>query len=124
MIVRDVLTARQYEVLGLVARGGTAESIGHALNISPQTARTHMQAVVTRLKVHSRAQAAAMWAAEEAERLCTTWFAPGPRARRYHQRMRDLELVVKDQRAHIANMEEQLLGEMAPRSIGEQEAML
>lgn len=125
MIVRKALTRRQHEVLGLVARGYTAEGIGNELGISPQTARTHLQGVMTRLEVRTRAQASAMWAAEEAERMVYAFMAPSPGARRYHQRVRDLELVVRDQRAHIASMEEQLLGQLAPGPIdAEQESLL
>lgn len=69
MIIRDALTDRQYEVLGYVGRGYTVESLAHELNVTPATARTHVQHILTRLKARTRAQAAAMWAAEETERL-------------------------------------------------------
>jgi len=56
------LTARQREVAGLVARGLTNEQIAQELVISPATARAHVEHVLDRLALHSRAQVAA-WAA-------------------------------------------------------------
>jgi DNA-binding NarL/FixJ family response regulator len=53
------LTRREREVLALLAAGGNNRSIGQALFISPQTARTHVQHVLSKLGVHSRLAAAA-----------------------------------------------------------------
>jgi predicted ATPase/DNA-binding CsgD family transcriptional regulator len=55
------LTARQREVVALVARGLTNEQIGEELVISPATARAHVEHVLDRLDLHSRTQVAA-WA--------------------------------------------------------------
>jgi non-specific serine/threonine protein kinase len=55
------LTARQREVAGLVARGLTNEQIAQELVISPSTARAHVEHVMDRLDLHSRAQLAS-WA--------------------------------------------------------------
>lgn len=52
------LTGRERVVLGLLADGGSNESIGLALFISPSTARTHIQNLITKLGVHSRLEAA------------------------------------------------------------------
>ena len=52
------LTRREREILGLVADGEDRESIARSLFISPQTARTHIQNVLTKLEVHSRIEAA------------------------------------------------------------------
>ena len=54
------LTAREREVLSLLITGADNESIGQALLISPQTARTHVQNILTKLRVHSRLEAAAL----------------------------------------------------------------
>jgi DNA-binding CsgD family transcriptional regulator len=129
VIVRDAISPRQYEVLGFIARGYTSEAIGHALHISPQTVRTHVQMIMTRLGVRTRAQATAMWAAEEAERLCWQQLAPWERdtyyrRRQVRQRRADLEAVVRDQRQHIANLEDQLLGVQGPHEGGEQDSLL
>jgi DNA-binding NarL/FixJ family response regulator len=53
------LTRREREVLGLLARGADNEMIASTLFISPQTARTHVQNLMSKLDVHSRLEAAA-----------------------------------------------------------------
>jgi DNA-binding NarL/FixJ family response regulator len=53
------LTRREREVLALLAEGGDNDYIAHTLVISPQTARTHVQNILTKLSVHSRLEAAA-----------------------------------------------------------------
>jgi DNA-binding NarL/FixJ family response regulator len=55
-----LLTAREREVLGLVARGLTQSDIATNLFISPKTVGGHIQRVITKLGVHSRAQAVAL----------------------------------------------------------------
>jgi len=57
------LTPREQEVLRLLAAGGDNHSIARALVISPETARTHIQKVLSKLRVHSRLEAAAFVAA-------------------------------------------------------------
>lgn len=52
------LTARERAVLALLADGGSNGSIASALHISPLTARTHIQNLITKLGVHSRLEAA------------------------------------------------------------------
>jgi two-component system, NarL family, nitrate/nitrite response regulator NarL len=52
------LSPREREVLGLVARGAKTSAIAETLFISPETARTHIQNVLTKLGVHSRLEAA------------------------------------------------------------------
>jgi DNA-binding NarL/FixJ family response regulator len=51
------LTKREREVLSLVADGSNYDAIAQALVISPETARTHLQNVLGKLQVHSRAEA-------------------------------------------------------------------
>ena len=53
------LTPREREVLALLSAGGDNASIAQHLFISPQTARTHIQNVLTKLGLHSRLAAAA-----------------------------------------------------------------
>jgi DNA-binding NarL/FixJ family response regulator len=53
------LTRREREVLALLAEGADNDGIAQALVISPQTARTHIQNVLSKLGVHSRLEAAA-----------------------------------------------------------------
>ncbi|CAN5206699.1 response regulator transcription factor [soil metagenome] len=52
------LTRREREVLALLADGADNGGIARILFISPQTARTHIQNVLTKLGVHSRLEAA------------------------------------------------------------------
>ena len=54
------LTAREREVLKLLARGFTQLDIAGKLVISPKTVGTHIQRILGKLGVHSRAQAVVM----------------------------------------------------------------
>ena len=54
------LTDRELQVLRLLVGGADNDGIGHALGISPQTARTHVQKILAKLQVHSRLEAAAL----------------------------------------------------------------
>lgn len=56
---RDELTAREREVLSLVAAGLSNAQIADRLIIAPKTAEHHVSRVLSKLGVHSRAQAAA-----------------------------------------------------------------
>jgi DNA-binding NarL/FixJ family response regulator len=56
----SLLTRREREVLALVCRGSDSRSIAEELVISPETARTHIQNVLSKLGVHSRLEAAAL----------------------------------------------------------------
>jgi two-component system nitrate/nitrite response regulator NarL len=53
------LTRREREVLALLVDGANNEDIARILFISTQTARTHIQNILTKLSVHSRLEAAA-----------------------------------------------------------------
>jgi DNA-binding NarL/FixJ family response regulator len=53
------LTRREREVLALLAQGADNDVIAQRLVISPETARTHVQNVLGKLRVHSRLEAAA-----------------------------------------------------------------
>jgi len=53
------LTAREREVLGLLAEGLGGTDIARRLGISTNTVRTHIQSILTKLQVHSRLEAAA-----------------------------------------------------------------
>jgi DNA-binding NarL/FixJ family response regulator len=58
--VRATLTTREYEVLGLLAQGKDQVEIAQELFISPKTVAGHIQRILTKLDVHSRAQAVAL----------------------------------------------------------------
>lgn len=54
----EQLTARELEVLALLVDGANGEDIARHLVISPNTVRTHVQSILTKLQVHSRLEAA------------------------------------------------------------------
>jgi DNA-binding NarL/FixJ family response regulator len=56
---RDDLTPREVEVLRLLARGLAQAEIARELVISPKTVASHLQSVMGKLGVHSRAHAVA-----------------------------------------------------------------
>ena len=67
------LTPREREVLTLVAEGASNREIARRLVVSERTARTHVSAILMKLGLVSRTQAA-LWAVREG-------MAPGPEGR-------------------------------------------
>ncbi len=61
------LTAREHDVLDLLARGRGTREVAALLCVSPNTVRTHVNALLHKLGVHSRLRAVALYA-ESAER--------------------------------------------------------
>lgn len=64
MVVEDlhtnfnsVISKREREVMRMIASGMTYSEISELLNISPQTSKTHIRNIYTKLKVNSKAQA-------------------------------------------------------------------
>jgi PAS domain S-box-containing protein len=55
-----VLTARQIEVLRLMAQGASALEMATTLSVSVNTVRTHVQRILRRLQVHSQLEAVAV----------------------------------------------------------------
>ncbi len=60
----ESLTAREREVVILVAEGATNREIGKRLGVAERTARTHVSNILAKLDLASRTQAA-MWAVRE-----------------------------------------------------------
>ncbi|GIE84764.1 regulatory protein, luxR family [Actinoplanes regularis] len=56
----EVLTAREHEVLRLVAEGQSNGQIAHRLFISPKTASVHVSRIIAKLEVTNRVEAAAV----------------------------------------------------------------
>ena len=52
------LTAREQQILGLVAQGATAREIADALHISPLTVRKHRENLMRKLDLHNTAELA------------------------------------------------------------------
>jgi DNA-binding NarL/FixJ family response regulator len=69
----ESLTPREREVLALVAEGASNRQIAGTLVVSERTARTHVSAILAKLGLVSRTQAA-LWAVREG-------LAPGPGTR-------------------------------------------
>jgi DNA-binding NarL/FixJ family response regulator len=57
-ITTDMLTAREAEVLELVAQGMTNKEIARQLDISPATVKAHVERIIAKLGVADRTQAA------------------------------------------------------------------
>jgi DNA-binding NarL/FixJ family response regulator len=53
------LTARERDVLRLIADGCSNDAIARQLSLSLHTVRTHVQSILSKLRVHSKLQAAA-----------------------------------------------------------------
>jgi DNA-binding NarL/FixJ family response regulator len=62
---RPLLTAREREVLALVARGYTNKEVAAALGITPSTVKNHLQNILDKLHLENRVQAAAFALREE-----------------------------------------------------------
>lgn len=60
-LLGDQLTPREREVVAILVEGGGNEQIGLRLHISPNTVRTHVQSVLSKLQLHSRVAVVA-WA--------------------------------------------------------------
>ncbi len=54
------LTARERDVLGLVAAGATNREIGERLHMAEKTASVHVSRILSKLNVRSRTEAAAV----------------------------------------------------------------
>ena len=56
-VTQAALTAREIEVLELVAKGMRNKEIGASLHISAQTAEGHLKSILSKLNVHDRTEA-------------------------------------------------------------------
>ncbi len=75
---RLVWTAREREVLDLIARGHTNGEIAGELGISFATAKWHVSELITKLGVDSREDVAAYWKRERSARRRVARFAHAP----------------------------------------------
>ena len=58
LLLAASLTTREREILSLLVEGATGRDIAQRLALRPNTVRTHVQNVLTKLQVHSRLEAA------------------------------------------------------------------
>jgi two-component system nitrate/nitrite response regulator NarL len=68
-VAREKLTRRESDVLRMLAQGLTQDEIAGRLEISPKTVSTHIEHVLQKLGVHSRAQAVALAFRDETTEL-------------------------------------------------------
>ena len=59
IVVKDILSGREYEILRLLARGDAYKKIADELSISIATVKTHIANIYDKLHVNSRGEAAA-----------------------------------------------------------------
>jgi two-component system NarL family response regulator len=57
-MMRSSLTCRELEILKMLAKGLTNKQIGHALGISDNTVRNHVNSIIEKLEVSDRTEAA------------------------------------------------------------------
>ncbi|HVJ07806.1 MAG TPA: response regulator transcription factor [Acidisarcina sp.] len=57
-MMRTNLTSRELEILKMLAKGPTNKQIGHALGISDNTVRNHVNSIIEKLEVSDRTEAA------------------------------------------------------------------
>jgi len=55
--IQSILTNREHQVLTLIAYGYTRKEVGDALNISPNTAATHIYHIYDKLEISTIAEA-------------------------------------------------------------------
>lgn len=59
-MTRSNLTPREHEILKILAKGFTNKQIGHALGISDNTVRNHINSIIEKLEVSDRTEATKM----------------------------------------------------------------
>jgi DNA-binding NarL/FixJ family response regulator len=77
-LLADQLTPREREVVAILVEGKGNEEIGVRLRISPNTVRTHIQSVLSKLQLHSRVEIAAWAFRNGLGRSVDRWGSPGP----------------------------------------------
>lgn len=58
-LLAEQITPREQDVLSLLVQGASSDEVARSLSVSPNTVRTHVQSIFTKLGVHSRLEATA-----------------------------------------------------------------
>jgi two-component system, NarL family, nitrate/nitrite response regulator NarL len=58
-LLAEQITPREQDVLSLLVQGASSDEVARRLRVSPNTVRTHVQSIFTKLGVHSRLEATA-----------------------------------------------------------------
>lgn len=58
-LLAEQITPRERDVLALLVEGASGDEVARRLRVSPNTVRTHVQSIFTKLGVHSRLEATA-----------------------------------------------------------------
>jgi two-component system nitrate/nitrite response regulator NarL len=58
-LLAEQITPREQDVLSLLVQGASSDEVARRLRVSPNTVRTHIQSIFTKLGVHSRLEATA-----------------------------------------------------------------
>jgi DNA-binding NarL/FixJ family response regulator len=72
------LTPREREVLAYLAEGTSRRDLAERLHMSPNTVRTHLQNLMSKLGVHSALEAVALTRSHPGDRRPDTWDGNGP----------------------------------------------
>jgi DNA-binding NarL/FixJ family response regulator len=72
------LTPREREVLACLAEGTSRRDLAERLHMSPNTVRTHLQNLMSKLGVHSALEAVALTRSHPGDRRPDTWDGNGP----------------------------------------------
>jgi DNA-binding NarL/FixJ family response regulator len=72
-LAKAQLTAREKEILHLIARGYANKEIASQLEVEVSTVRTHVEHIYEKLHVHCRTQAAAKYLGSEGQEAIKKW---------------------------------------------------
>jgi DNA-binding CsgD family transcriptional regulator len=60
LVIGELLTARERNIINLIAQGQSNKEIARSLRITPETVKTHVRKIFTKLNVYKRPQAVAL----------------------------------------------------------------
>jgi LuxR family maltose regulon positive regulatory protein len=60
LVIGELLSAQEQNIINLIAHGQSNKEIARSLRISPETVKTHVRKIFTKLNVYKRPQAVAL----------------------------------------------------------------